>query len=112
MKHCLCLGLVITAIGCKQEVASSVLCEIKEGPVVECSITQTKGTSEIEVCWHYKAECANKSTLEAPKMCAKVKDGGSTTASTPADKLTISGPCEGAAKGAVTNMTINGETAK
>jgi hypothetical protein len=108
----LLIVLAVAAIGCREEVASSVLCEIKEGPVVDCSVTQTKGKAEIEVCWNYKAECANKSTLEAPKMCAKVKDGGSATASAPADKLTISGACEGAAKGAVTNMTINGETAK
>lgn len=111
MKHVL-FGLVIASFGCRQEVASSVLCEIKEGPNVECSVTQTKGTAEIEVCWNYKAECANKATLESPKMCAKVKDGGSATTSASKDKLTISGPCEGEAKGAVTGLTINGDAAK
>lgn len=112
MKHLLSVVLVIGAVGCKQEVATSVLCEIKQGPVLECNVKQTKGTAEIEVCWQYKAECANKATLEAPRTCAKVKDGGSTTSTTAADKLKITGECDKDPVGSVTGLTINGETAK
>jgi hypothetical protein len=112
MKHIVFVMLVVIASAGCEKVESSVHCEIKQGPNVECIVKQTKGKAEIEVCWNYKAECANKSTLSAPKMCAKVKDGGSATTTASGDKLTISGPCEGEVTGAVTDLTINGDKAK
>ncbi|MFN0250675.1 MAG: hypothetical protein ACKV2T_27595 [Kofleriaceae bacterium] len=112
MKHFLFVTLVLVASAGCEKVESKVLCEIKQGPSVECAVTQTKGKAEIEVCWNYKAECANKATLSAPKMCAKVKDGGSTTTTASGDKLVISGACEGGITGAVTDLTINGDAAK
>lgn len=101
--------LVFASAACKQEVAASVLCEIKQGPVVECTATETKGTAEFEVCWDYKATCENGSTLAAPKTCTKVKDGGSSKVSVEKDKLTITGACDGEVTGSVTNLTIDGK---
>lgn len=112
MKTWVYLALVLGAVGCKTEVAASVLCEIKEGPVVQCVVTQTKGTPEMEVCWEYKATCGNKATLEAPHSCGKVKDGGKNTVTVHKESLKISGPCEGEVTGAVTGLTINGEATK
>ncbi len=112
MKHWLYLALAIGSVGCRTEVAASVLCEIKEGPVVQCVVTQTKGTAKMDVCWEYKATCANKATLEAPHSCGRVEDGGKNTVTIHTESLKITGSCEGEVTGAVTGLTINGEATK
>lgn len=112
MKLFLLFGLAIAATGCKQEVAASVQCKVVEGPAAECTVTQTKGDAEFEVCWDFKVTCQNNATLQAAKTCAKVGDGGTTMATTPKDKIAISGPCDTVKDAVVTNMTINGEAAK
>jgi hypothetical protein len=96
--------------GCKQEqVTANVNCEVKAGPTVDCTIAETKGTAEVEICWGFKVTCANGATLEGTRTCAKVKDGQTANATIPTDKITSTGSCEGEKTAAVTNLTINGE---
>ncbi len=113
MKHLLLVAVLgCVATGCRQEVAASVVCKVAEGPIAECSITQTKGSAEFEVCWDFKVTCQNNATLEAAKTCAKVGDGKTVSATTPTDKIKISGPCDTVKTAVVNNMTINGDAAK
>ncbi len=103
--------ILITA--CKgEEVAALVNCEVTAGPALECSIKQTKGRSEIDVCWDFSVTCANQATLEANHICQKLRDGAARNITVAADKLKITGRCEGEMKAAVTNMTINGDPAQ
>lgn len=79
---------------------------------VECTVKQTEGTSEAEACWDFVVMCEN-GTVKTPRMCAKVKDGGTVKASTPRDKLigidTCTGdPAKTTAK--AENLTIDGRT--
>jgi hypothetical protein len=102
--------LVLTFTGCKrEEVAALVNCEVKEGPTVECALKQTKGTSEIDVCFDFSVTCTNGATLEAERVCQKLQNRGARNVTVPIDKIKMSGACEGEATGAVTNMTINGK---
>ena len=105
----LLLGLTIAIIvstGCKQATAN-VNCEVKAGPTVDCTIAETKGTADVEICWEFKVTCANGATLEGARTCAKVKDGQTSNATIPTDKIKQTGACEGAKTAAVTNLTIN-----
>jgi len=102
--------LVLTLTGCKhEEVAALVNCQVKEGPAVECALKQTKGTSEMDVCFDFSVTCKNGATLEVEHVCQKLKNRGARNVTVPDDKIKISGACEGDANGAVTNMTINGK---
>jgi len=104
---------LVASTGCqKQQVLANVDCEVKAGPTVDCTIAETKGTAEVEVCWEFKVTCANGATLDAARTCAKVKDGQTSTATIPTDKIKVAGSCEGEKSASVTNLTINGEKAQ
>jgi hypothetical protein len=77
---------------------------------VKCTVTQTKGTSEMEVCWDFHVTCANAATLDA-HGCGKVEDKGTTNVTIPTDKIKVSGNCDGNPQAVVQNMTINGDKA-
>ena len=111
MKLLVGFGLALAAISCKQEVAASVVCKVVEGPAADCTVTQTKGDAELEVCWDFKVTCQNSATLDA-HGCAKVKDKGTVTHTIPGDKLKISGPCDTVKEATVSNMTIDGKAAQ
>ena len=108
------LAIAFVAItGCKQEqVSTNVNCEVKAGPTVDCTVAETKGTADVEICWEFRVTCANGATLEAARTCAKVKDGQTSNATIPTDKIKSAGSCEGEKTAAVTNLTINGEKAQ
>jgi hypothetical protein len=109
MKRVLLFGALQVVAACTHEVAALVDCEVTEGPVVECAAKQTQGRSAIEVCWDFSVTCANQATLEAKRICQRLQDGGARNVMVPTARLKMSGACEGEAKGAVTNMTINGK---
>ena len=101
-------------IACKgEDVKAHVDCVVKEGPQVSCEVKQTQGKSEIEVCWDFAATCPNGATLTAERTCQKVKDDGTVTATTPADKIKLGGPeCDANPKATLTHLTINGKDAQ
>jgi hypothetical protein len=107
-KHALALILLA---GCSENVGVSINCITTAAPAVECELKQTKGKSEVEVCWDFSATCANDAVVKAARTCAKVKDGGTAKAVIPADKLEGLDKCAGdkppIAK--VDNMTLNGK---
>jgi hypothetical protein len=104
------LALILLA-GCSEKVNVHIDCITTAAPAVECELKQTKGKSEVEVCWDFTATCANGALVTAKANCAKVKDGGSTKATITADKLEGIDKCAGdkppTAK--VENMTLNGK---
>ena len=108
------LAIVLGVVtGCSQErVGVNVACEVKKGPVVECVVAQTKGTAEVEACWDFKVTCAVSGAIEAPRTCAKIKGGETTTVTIPTDKIKVSATCEGKQEQGNANLTINGESAK
>jgi hypothetical protein len=65
-------------------------------------LTQTKGKSEVEVCWDFSLSCPNGAEVKAARTCQKVKGGG-----TDLDKC---GAGDGAASAKVENLTLNGQT--
>jgi hypothetical protein len=97
--------------GCGEKVAAQVNCVTTAAPAVECDVKQTKGKSEIEVCWDFDATCANGVEVKAPNTCQKVKDGGTVKVTIPADKLAGVDKCGGdkPPQAKMTNMTINGK---
>ncbi len=98
--------------GCKGEkVSAHVDCITTAAPAVECEVSQTKGKSEIDVCWDFAVTCANGAVVTAARTCQKVKDGGTAKVTIPADKLVGIDKCGGdkPPTGALSNMTINGE---
>jgi hypothetical protein len=114
VKHIfLVAGLVFAAGACKEPVGAHVRCEVLDGLAAACTVKQTKGTAELDVCWDFKVTCHNEATYEPPRNCAKVKDGGSTIATTPKDKIVLRGPngeCDTVKSAIVSNVTVNGET--
>jgi hypothetical protein len=97
--------------GCDEKVAVTVNCVTTAAPAVECEVTQTAGKREAEACWDFMVECGNGGIVTAPRTCQKVKDGGSTMVTIPADKLTGMEGCGGSdPKATVSNFTINGKT--
>ena len=111
MKKLALVVFVLASGACKREIVlANVNCITKDGPLVECTVAQTKGTSEMEVCWDFNVKCANNATLQA-HGCAKVKDGGTVNHNIPADKIKINGVCDSDPKAEVVNMTINGDKA-
>lgn len=109
MKYALSLVLVLATSGCKKEVSALVNCEVTSGPAVECAVKQTKGTAKVEVCWDFRVTCASGATLEAERTCVNVKDGGATNVTIPAEKIKVTGACDGDKSAAIGNMTIDGE---
>ena len=97
--------------GCGEKVAAHVDCVTTAAPAVECEVKQTKGKSEVEVCWDFEATCANGAVVKAAHTCQKVKDGGSAKVTIAADKLEGIDKCGGdkPPQAAVKNMTIEGK---
>ena len=101
---------MLALAGCKgEEVAATVNCKALDGPLVECAVVQTKGKSEIEVCWDFHVDCPGGATLETERTCQKLKDGGARNVTIPAEKIKINGECKSDPKPALSNMTINGK---
>lgn len=116
MKYALCVVLFFVAckaeckMGGDEEVNAKVDCKVNQDITVDCSVTQDKGKSEIEVCWDFAGSCPNGSTLKAQRTCQKVKDGGTATVKIPTDKITLAGPtCDANPTMSLTNLTINGK---
>ena len=105
------LALVFTLAACTERVEVAVNCETTGAPAVECTVKQTKGKGEVEVCWDFTATCENGTVVKPPRTCAKVKDGGEAKATIPADKLPNVDKCAGtkAPTALVDNLTINGK---
>jgi hypothetical protein len=96
--------------GCGEKVDATVRCVTTGVPSVECEVTQTRGTREVEVCWDFEATCANGALVKAPRTCQKVKDGGTAQVTIPGTVLDGIERCEGSTPPtlAMPNMTING----
>lgn len=105
------LLLVIGLAACTERVEVAVNCETTAAPAVECTVKQTKGKSEVDVCWDFTATCANGTVVKPARTCAKVKDGGETKATIPRDKLPNVDKCGGdkPPTAVVENLTINGK---
>jgi hypothetical protein len=108
------LALVLLATGCGEKVNVSVHCITTAAPAVECDVKQTKGKSEVEVCWDFKATCANGAVVTAERTCQKVKDGATVKTTIPADKLDGVDKCAGDKPpvAVMENMTIDGKKAQ
>ena len=102
------LGL---AAACKEQVNVNIACVTTAAPAVECTVTQTKGKSEVEACWDFSATCANGTVVKAARTCQKIKDGGTEKVTIGADKLTGLDKCAGSTPptAKLENMTINGK---
>ena len=101
---------VLAVAACKgEDVSATVNCKVNEGPSIECAVVQTKGKSEIDVCWDFVLECPGGAKLEAERTCQKIKDGGARNVTIPAEKIKITGKCERDPRGQLFNMTINGK---
>ena len=115
MKHAVvALALVAGCFlftGCKEEVLVNVNCVTVEGPAVECELKQTKGKSEVDVCWDFSATCDNGTLVKAARTCGKVKDSGTAKVTIAADKLTDVDKCGGSKPptAKIENMTLNGK---
>jgi hypothetical protein len=111
MKQFFSVAFVVLAAGCGEDVSAHVDCITTAAPAVECDVKQTKGKSEIEVCWDFSVTCANGAVVKAPNTCQKVKDGATAKVTIPADKLDGIDKCGGdkPPTGALSNMTINGK---
>jgi len=96
-------------VGCSEQVNVTVQCVTTAEPGVECDLAQVKGKSEVEVCWDFSVTCANGTKIDAPRSCAKVRNGGTTKYKIPGDKLANVDKCDGEPKASVTNLTLNGE---
>jgi hypothetical protein len=109
----LALALILLT-GCGENVAVSINCKTTAAPAVECELKQTKGKSEVEVCWDFSATCGNGAAVSAKHNCQKVKDGGTAQMTIPADKLEGldkcgTGPDNKPPIAKVENMTLNGK---
>jgi hypothetical protein len=111
-------SLVVTLGGCKignarelsaGQASAHVNCKVASD-AVNCDVTETQGTAEIDVCWDFTATCNNGAKLTAPRSCTKVKGGGTTRHSVPLSKLNIRGTCDRNPKGEMSNMTLNGKS--
>jgi hypothetical protein len=101
---------VLGAVGCKgEDVNVNVDCKTTATPSFVCEVTETKGKSEVDVCWDVSATCANDAVVSAPKTCVKVKDGGKVTETI--TELTGFDKCAGDHPPTMTlaNLTINGK---
>ena len=112
MKHAVFAVLLLA--GCGEQVNVHIDCITTAAPAVECELKQTKGKSEVEVCWDFSATCANGAVVKAARTCHKVKDGGTEKVTIAADKLDGLDKCGGdrppTAK--VENLTLNGKASE
>lgn len=106
------LVLALGSAGCRESVHATVACVTTDTNSADCSIKQTEGKSEVEVCWDFIVTCKNGEKVTAERTCAKVKDGGESKATIPADKLKNLDKCDGGNSAEVVNMTIAGEKAQ
>lgn len=97
--------------GCSEKVYVDVQCRTAEGPSVICDLTQTKGKSEVDVCWDFSATCENGAVVKAANTCGKVKDGGYATITIGPDKITGADTCGGSKPptAKLENLTLNGK---
>lgn len=114
MKHAIlvevALALGLGALGCTKDAEVHVECRTVETPAVECTVTEVKGTMEVEACWDFEVTCGNGAVVTAERTCQKVKDGATENVTIPADKLTGVDKCGGDAPQAkVSNLTLNGK---
>jgi len=57
--------------------------------------------------------CESGTTLEAPRTCTNVRDGGTVKTTIPMEKLKISAAkCSGKRVGTLTNLTVDGKPAE
>src|SRR5688572_30760996 len=106
------LALLALLVGCKEDVHVKINCVTKAGPAVDCTVEQDKGKSEIDVCWDFSATCPDNIEVKAERTCTKIKDGGTTTVTIPAEKLSNVDQCKGTPTAKISNMTINGKAGK
>lgn len=109
------LSIVMVIAACGENVNVAVECETKNGdtgPVVECTVKQTKGKGEVEACWDFKANCPNNITVSSLKNCAKVKGGGTTVMTIPTVNLANVSECKGQPTVVLENLTLNGKKAQ
>lgn len=101
--------LIVSACG-RDKV--NVNCATNE-TTVECAVQQVQGKDEVEACWDFAITCANNTVVKAPRMCTKVRGGGTETATISADKLIGMDKCGGTGSptAAMSNLTINGKPA-
>lgn len=103
----------LVAFGCKgEEVRANVNCKVTPIATVKCIVEQSKGTSEVEVCWDFSVACASGATLKAERTCTKVKDGSTESVTVPKENITIEGTCEGDLTAELVNLTLNGKASK
>jgi hypothetical protein len=108
------ISIIVFALalaGCRENVRAQVNCVTTAAPAVDCTVQQTQGKSEIDVCWDFAVTCANGTKVTAPRTCQKVKDGGTEKLTIPGDKLENVAQCAGDKPpvGAISNLTINGK---
>ena len=100
-------ALALAAVGCgKKKLGARVNGEVPAKEAAECTITQTQGTDEIEVCWDFTLECSNGEKVTAPHACHTVKDGGTERI---ADMQNVQACGGGKATAKVANLTIDGK---
>lgn len=102
-----CLAALLLAAACGESVDVHVDCKTAAGPTVQCDVTQTKGKTEVEVCWDFKVVCKNGTTIAPPRSCTQVKDGGTVHYTIPPDKLEGADKCDADPVATVSNMAIS-----
>ena len=110
MKLSLALFALGLLVGCKEEVLVNINCVTTAAPAVECELKQTKGKTQVDVCWDFVATCENGSVVKT-HACDKVKDGGTTKTTIPGEKLEGLDKCQGSKPptAKIENMTLNGK---
>ena len=106
----LCLVVVVVVAGCKERVHVNVDCKTTADNTIECSLTQDKGTTEVETCWDVSVPCKNATVVTAPHQCSKVKDGATIKVTIAKDKLANIDKCDGGTAMKLENLTIDGQT--
>ena len=102
---------LVLASGCSEKVYVDVQCRTVEGPAIICDLTQKEGKSEVDVCWDFSATCENGAVVTAAHTCHKVKDGGTSSITIGADKITGVDKCAGTKPptAKLENLTLNGK---
>jgi hypothetical protein len=103
--------LLVLGLAACESVSAHVDCKTTAAPSVECEVKQTEGKTEVEVCWDLTVTCNNGTKVTPPRTCGKVKDGGTTNVTIPADRLPNVDKCDGGPKATLENLTLNGKPA-